>query len=127
MRANDIQHGGDHYGKDPIQHWDFTWKHAYNQFEYSATKYIERCWEKNGVEDLKKALHHLQKYMEITKVHPFVRDINDAILYCKKRDMEHARIVIFSHIHIGDVKTAIAALEMLIENTEAEAVNADRE
>lgn len=69
MAANDRQVGGKHYqeavGKcphclGPIQHWDL-----YAELPYlvgQATKYTTR--QKNGFEDIEKAVHFLEKLAE---------------------------------------------------------------
>lgn len=71
MRANDIQIGGDHYkkfGKDGEQHWDRIIRLFPDSFEVyfvaAITKYVERYRHKNGIEDLKKARHYLDKLIE---------------------------------------------------------------
>lgn len=119
MSANDIQHGGSHYGEEKVQHWDFTWTHGYNQFEYSATKYVERCWLKNGVQDLRKALHHLQKYMEVGIFnHTGRRSADDMIRYLLRKELSTVQIVILCYIHIGEIELAIGMLDTYIENSE---------
>lgn len=68
-KANDRQVGGQHYkqveGAGAEQHWDRVEKLGLDYFQACATKYIERCWDKNGIEDLYKARHYLDKYIEI--------------------------------------------------------------
>ena len=65
--ANEIQVGGEHYrtSGDEIQHWDFAALRGYDYFQGAATKYIDRWREKNGAEDIRKAIHYLQKYLEL--------------------------------------------------------------
>ena len=65
MSANDKQVGGSHYGDQSLQHWDFAWQNGYDQFQYCITKYVHRHKFKNGLEDLRKAQHHLEKYIEL--------------------------------------------------------------
>ena len=65
MTANDRQEGGDHYETDGMQHWDFAWQQEYDQFQYCITKYVDRHKKKNGIQDLKKAQHYLEKYIEL--------------------------------------------------------------
>ena len=67
MAANDIQIGGTHY-KNPggEEHWDRIWRlFGAGYFIGCITKYVERYQKKNGVEDLKKAQHFLQKLIEL--------------------------------------------------------------
>ena len=66
--ANKIQIGGDHYkaadGKGE-EHWDRVSRLKLDYFQACITKYVERCWKKNGLQDLQKAQHFLQKYIEL--------------------------------------------------------------
>lgn len=68
-KANDRQVGGDHYRKSDAdqQHWDYCWARKFDQFQYQITKYVERWRDKNGIADLEKAKHFLEKYIELVK------------------------------------------------------------
>lgn len=48
------------------QHWDRMWK-LYREawFVGNVTKYVERYRSKNGIDDLKKARHYLDKLIEL--------------------------------------------------------------
>lgn len=63
--ANQIQVGGTHYKTNGEEHWDRVNRLGLDYFQAQVTKYVERCWKKNGVEDLKKARHFLDKYIEL--------------------------------------------------------------
>lgn len=66
--ANQRQIGGDHYRKKGvIQHWDFAALREYDYFQGQITKYVDRWKNKNGIQDLEKAQHFLEKYIEIEK------------------------------------------------------------
>lgn len=65
MKANERQVGGDHYKKSAIQHWDWSAASDHDGFQYSITKYVDRWKRKDGLKDLRKALHHLEKYIEM--------------------------------------------------------------
>jgi hypothetical protein len=66
MGANDIQHGGNHYKKGgALQHWDIVAKYGVGYLEGCATKYPTRHLDKNGVEDIKKAMHYVDKIIEM--------------------------------------------------------------
>lgn len=56
----DHQEGGNHYKKHKIQPIDFIYDNNIPFIEGNIIKYIMRHKEKNGVEDLKKALHYLE-------------------------------------------------------------------
>tara|TARA_R110000803_G_scaffold6755_8_gene21786 strand:+ start:9342 stop:9674 length:333 start_codon:yes stop_codon:yes gene_type:complete len=75
MNANDKQVGGDHY-KTKIQHWDFAASNNMDYFQGQITKYVTRWKNKNGYEDLEKAKHFLDKYMELEGV-KVVPDLGD--------------------------------------------------
>ena len=64
--ANSKQVGGQHY-KTPIQHWDFVHANDLDYFQGQITKYVCRWRRKNGVQDLRKAQHFLEKYIELAE------------------------------------------------------------
>lgn len=71
MSANDRQVGGDHYkrhGNGP-QHWDLAIVFGWDYFQAQVIKYVMRWKDKHPtpekrLEDLKKARHVLDKYIE---------------------------------------------------------------
>ena len=63
-RANEQQIGGAHYAVKAIQPWDFIVANNIGYLEGNIIKYISRWKDKNGIEDLKKAQHYLQKLIE---------------------------------------------------------------
>jgi len=66
--ANARQVGGSHYsahGRPDLQHWDVVDIFNLDYFQGNITKYVFRWRDKNGVEDLIKARHYLDKYIEI--------------------------------------------------------------
>lgn len=66
-QANDRQVGGSHYKKGGEEHWDRAWRLKYDPFQYIITKWVERWRDKGGVEDLEKARHALDKYIEVIR------------------------------------------------------------
>ncbi len=64
MSANDRQVGGSHYGGGTQQHWDMVVQHELDYFQGQITKYVMRWKAKNGLQDLEKAQHFLEKYIE---------------------------------------------------------------
>jgi len=64
MSANDLQIGGKHY-QSSIQHWDYVVANDLDYFQAQITKYVTRWKKKNGIQDLEKALHFLEKYLEL--------------------------------------------------------------
>lgn len=81
MSANEKQIGGSHYKtKSGHEHWDVVTEHDLNYFEGQITKYVMRCRKKNGKEDLEKALHFLEKYLEVyDKMNPPLQAENPKI------------------------------------------------
>jgi|CXWL01.1.fsa_nt_gi hypothetical protein len=67
--ADDRQVGGSHYKDKAIQPWDAmkAWMSP-EQFKGflrgNVIRYIARCDDKGGVEDLKKCAHYLDKLIE---------------------------------------------------------------
>jgi len=66
MSANSKQVGGNHYKKGGEEHWDRQWRlYGRGYFVGCITKYVERYHEKNGIQDLQKAQHFLDKLIEL--------------------------------------------------------------
>jgi len=66
MQANDRQVSGTHYQTD-IQPWDFIVANKLGYLEGNIIKYVCRYKEKNGIVDLHKAQHYLEKLIEETE------------------------------------------------------------
>ena len=75
-KANDSQVGGHHY-RTSIQHWDFVAANDLDYFQGQITKYVTRWKKKNGIDDLYKARHFLQKYIEL-KEQEMEQEISEA-------------------------------------------------
>jgi len=76
--VNDKQYGGDHYKKyGNLQPWDvvLAWKLGY--LEGTALKYIARWRDKGGIEDIRKAIHFLEKLVEVETQHEKVSRTDD--------------------------------------------------
>ena len=67
MAANEEQVGGRHYIEKSIQPWDYIIANKMGYLEGNIIKYVSRYKEKNGVEDLIKAAHYLDKLIEVTR------------------------------------------------------------
>lgn len=66
-KANDRQPGGDHYIKKTIQPWDYILAIGAGFLDGNVIKYVSRFRDKNGLEDLEKAKHYLDKLIEVEK------------------------------------------------------------
>jgi hypothetical protein len=63
MKANEYQISGNHY-KAAYEHWDVVLNTGMGYLEGCTTKYVVRWRKKGGIQDLKKALHYLNKLEE---------------------------------------------------------------
>ncbi len=54
------QVGGDHYKGMAIQPVEYVHANGIGYFEGNVIKYVSRWRQKNGIEDLRKAVHFLQ-------------------------------------------------------------------
>lgn len=68
MTANEQQVGGRHYKQNSIQPWDYVIANELDYFQGSIIKYITRWKTKGGLDDLLKAKHFLEKYIEVHDV-----------------------------------------------------------
>lgn len=64
--ANDRQVGGSHYA-GAYQHWDFVHDLNLDYWQACASKYVTRWRKKNGLEDLAKAPHYMEKRKELKR------------------------------------------------------------
>lgn len=62
--ANGRQVGASHY-KSEIEHWDYVIANDIPYLEAQIIKYLTRWRKKNGMEDVLKAQHFLDKLIEV--------------------------------------------------------------
>ena len=65
--ANDRQIAGDHYKGLKIQTWDYIVANNIGYLEGNVIKYVSRWRDKNGVQDLMKARHYIDKLIEVAE------------------------------------------------------------
>lgn len=65
MKADDKQISGTHYKEMSIQPWTYVHANNLGYFEGSAIKYITRWRNKGGIADIQKAIHFLEKLIEL--------------------------------------------------------------
>lgn len=94
--ANTRQVGGSHYVAT-YQHWDLVADGQLGYFEGQITKYVGRSRRKNGLQDLDKAGHFVDKTIELTTSEPkryFPRNLmaTPAMVarYCVANNLSHA-------------------------------------
>lgn len=63
-KASDVQVGGSHYKNMPVQPWHFCQRNKIPYGESCVIKYLCRHREKNGAEDLRKAIHNIEMILE---------------------------------------------------------------
>ena len=79
MSANEIQVGGDHYTSKKVQPWEAmeAWMSP-EQFEGflrgNVIKYIARYKDKDGLKDVQKARHYLDKLLECLEARSGLRN-----------------------------------------------------
>lgn len=64
-KQDKTQVGGDHYTKMAIQPYEYAHKNKLGYLESNVVKYVSRHGDKNGKEDLLKAIHSLQVLIEL--------------------------------------------------------------
>jgi hypothetical protein len=56
--------GGDHYTRLAIQPMEYSMANGLNACQHTIIKYVTRYAAKNGVEDLRKAIHTIEMLIE---------------------------------------------------------------
>ena len=85
MNADSIQIAGGHYKKyGDLQPWNVILAWDLGYLDGTALKYISRWKDKGGITDLKKAIHFLEKLIEVTEtsqqtVHTLNSSLTDPI------------------------------------------------
>lgn len=130
--ANETQIGGSHYKGAALEHWDFTVRALGNRYlEGAITKYISRWRRKDGLKDLMKCDHFLQKLGEEIvhcRVYPLphvgsTERIRMVELFNASYDLpsEEAGIVFVAATwtKLGHIQEARAILSGIIQRSEA--------
>lgn len=65
MSANETQVGGNHYKQFQYEPWDVILDWQLGYLDGNAVKYLSRWRHKNGVQDLQKARHYIDKLIEV--------------------------------------------------------------
>jgi hypothetical protein len=111
-RANDIQHGGDHYKGAKFQHWDLISKNRIGYLEGCGSKYASRWRKKNGIEDVKKCIHYCDKLLEVLdefRYKPTGRaPYSDLQLFFEQNDItDHDEQLIVAHLCTWDSRLCV--------------------
>lgn len=135
MGANDRQVDGNHYNNGDYQHWDFVCDTEMHYLLACSTKYIYRHQDKNGLIDLNKSKHYIEKAKDEDLV-PMMEELTDA-LYNREFDIIHPhplmqsaskllkpdsnndadclKVIIFMCLFCGEWDLAIDRIDDLIE------------
>lgn len=70
IRADHKQVGGSHYKDKAVQPWEVIERNRMGFFDGNALKYLMRYRDKGGVEDLRKAVHYIEKLIEMEAAVP---------------------------------------------------------
>lgn len=80
--ANERQVGGKHYKGAEYQHWDYANDLRLPYLVGYATRYVARHRRKNGREDIEKALHTVDKIMEVrVSLIPIAPEVRAAVFW----------------------------------------------
>ena len=126
MTANETQVGGSHY-KSLYEHWDLAVTIPLSYLEGCITKYVTRARKKNGIQDLKKATHYLEKLIEVSQ-YPVTRKLDRAEIkveisrFCVANSLslleEEFILIMCTHRAVFDLMDAQFLLEEIIEELE---------
>lgn len=65
MSALQTQEGGGHYKNLAIQPVEYIFHNKLDYLEGNVVKYVTRHKDKNGIEDIRKAIHYCQLILEM--------------------------------------------------------------
>ena len=115
---NDKQVAGTHY-KAAFQHWDLVEATGMGYFEGQVSKYVTRHKLKNGVQDVEKAVHFMEKYLSILRNGPQHRDKEQPTIetlnrYVAANSLERPEAGVvwacMAWTHVGQLEDALATL-----------------
>ncbi len=119
--ANDKQVAGQHY-ESTVQHWDYaTYMFGTGYLRGQVTKYLCRWRKKNGLQDLEKALHFLQKLREVAAIGNTPVVTHAEFVRANAIPAEEAEIIaLVAAANYQDLARATDKLEVLIAHAKAE-------
>lgn len=129
--ANDRQVGGSHYAGS-YQHWDFVADMGLDYWQACASKYVTRWRKKNGLEDLAKAPHYMEKRAELMKAERIVPPdkgksgmgsyvvMTKILDFCGKNDLDARDAEAIFYIVMGDTPMALEAIAVITEKTSSD-------
>lgn len=116
MDANEKQIGGEHY-KSTYQHWDFVKHTMLDYLPAQITRYVARWRKKDGIKDLEKALHYVEKLIQEDQIHRTY--CNDRVeVFVRENRLQHHERIVFNMLvnyKLGDVDRLYEARDNLEE------------
>lgn len=110
------QVGGNHYQKYKVQPLEFAEKKGLSPIVFCIYKYVCRYKDKNGLEDLKKALHCCDVFAECGVEKEILYSTNELGDFLSQFENQHAKAMFDvlkvqgSKEHIGTLKSQINTL-----------------
>jgi len=98
--VNSYQVAGSHYNLEgTLQLWDFVSINKLGYVEGNIVKYITRWKKKNGIQDVEKSLHYLEKLYQLLKDGildlPMPRDPKGLDIYKKENELSDIEYTVF--------------------------------
>lgn len=123
--ANSKQVAGTHYLTSGVAHWDYVTKQDVPYLEGNATKYLTRWKKKNGIQDLQKAAHYIEKRLECMDqfgaIRGAVEDTEMFYSFLKDNDVDYPEsLIIRSVMHWTSREHLMLALHKLYELIESQ-------
>lgn len=117
-QANERQVAGTHYSAK-VQHWDWVVQTHLPYLPAQVSKYLTRWRKKNGLQDLEKALHFLEKFIEEEKARRSLHaDLTDEFLQSNgvgsKESAVIWAVVRYQCGNMSNLETACDTLKSLI-------------
>jgi Protein of unknwon function (DUF3310) len=129
MSVNETQVGGTHY-QSSYQHWDFVIDTNLHYLYGCATKYLSRWRQKNGVQDLEKAIHYIRKAQEagvaIYKTVKTAKAFERFVVTNVPGGANNVEAWPFFSIYEGDLELAIRQIEGMIADAKDAAMLANK-
>ena len=114
-----------YYAKLEIDPLEYAYRNKLNPYQFNAIKYITRYKDKNGIEDLQKAIHCLEEFKEIlcrnntnatvSEVSAEVKFVTDPFEYAYKNKLDIHQVTAILDIIYSNPASAITILQQLIQ------------
>lgn len=107
------QIGGSHYKNYRIQPLDWALDNSINAAEFSILRYVLRYRDKNGLEDLDKAIHYAQILVRRDCI-VINKDAKECVdWFCNKNSLNGHQSAVLNALFDNDYVEVIAVLRMM--------------